>query len=206
MKQSDRTARGRSVQERSRDTRERILDAAVTALVEDGYAGATTLRIQSLANVSRGRLLHHYPSRDALLVAAVAHLTEGRIAALAIEVEWSDDPRERIDQVVDTMWATFQQPFFWASTELWLAARANPVLREVLLPHERRVGAAVSRKVRMFFGSPLAAHPRFGAVRDLLLTSMRGTALAYAFRPADSTADPHLAEWKAMARDLLTRE
>ena len=59
---------------RTATSRARILDAAVACLVESGYSGATTLQIQARAGVSRGRLLHHFPSRDELLVAASRHL------------------------------------------------------------------------------------------------------------------------------------
>src|SRR4051794_23090445 len=75
--------------QRTSDSRTRILDAAVSALVEGGYSAATTLTIQARAGVSRGRLLHHFPSRDLLLVAAAQHLavkrvrdTEDRLAEL----------------------------------------------------------------------------------------------------------------------------
>jgi hypothetical protein len=40
-------------------------------------------------------------------------------------------------------------------------------------------------------------------VRDLVLTSMRGVGLAYAFDPRDPRTDPHLSLWKALARTLL---
>src|SRR3954463_5283324 len=65
----------RSRSERSADSRLLILDAAVACLVEDGYTGASTLAVQARAGVSRGRLLHHFPSRAELLVAAAAPLS-----------------------------------------------------------------------------------------------------------------------------------
>ena len=75
------TAAGsRTRSERSADSRLLILDAAVACLVEDGYAGASTLAVQARAGVSRGRLLHHFPSRAQLLVAAAEHLSTHRLA------------------------------------------------------------------------------------------------------------------------------
>src|ERR1700710_2263412 len=97
----------RAVQERSRDTQARILDSAVTALVLHGYSGATTLRIQEIAGVTRGRLLHHYPSRDDLLVAAVSHLTAARMQDLALDEQWPAGEPDRIDVAIDRMWGTF---------------------------------------------------------------------------------------------------
>src|SRR5215204_4657125 len=70
----------RSRSERTADSRALILDAAVACLVESGYAGASTLAVQARAGVSRGRLLHHFPSRAELLVAAAGHLSSTLLA------------------------------------------------------------------------------------------------------------------------------
>lgn len=189
--------------ERSRVSQERILDAAVTALVESGYSGATTLRIQEIAEVTRGRLLHHFPSRDDLLVAAVAHLTEVRVAQLAIDEPWPSDAEARIDRIVERMWEAFDQPYFWASAELWMAARANPRLREALAPHERRVAAYIHEKMAEFFGPTLSRHPDYPVLRDLLITSMRGLALTYTFRTGDFASESFRADWKSISRRIL---
>src|SRR3954462_7076887 len=123
----------RSRSERSADSRLLILDAAVACLVEDGYAGASTLAVQARAGVSRGRLLHHFPSRAVLLVAAAGHLWETlleevRRRAATLMADQPTGP-ERIDRALELMWATFQEPPFWAAMELWTAGRTDPGLR-----------------------------------------------------------------------------
>src|SRR5262245_11831889 len=55
--------KARTQQERRDQTRGRILDAAVESLIEAGVAGTTTLEVQKRADVSRGALLHHFPSK-----------------------------------------------------------------------------------------------------------------------------------------------
>ena len=40
-------------------------------------------------------------------------------------------------------------------------------------------------------------------MRDLILTSMRGVGLTYAFDLRDPRTDPHLSLWKGLARTLL---
>jgi AcrR family transcriptional regulator len=181
--------RGRR-EERTATSRARILDAAVACLVESGYAGATTLRIQARAGVSRGRLLHHFPSRDELLVAASRHLATERLRAAAARITGLSrglTGGERLERAV----------------ELWTAARTNPGLRRALLPEEREVGAAIRAGADAFYGPRLLAHPRYAQVRDMILTSMRGVGLTYAFDPRDPRTDPHLALWKGLARTLL---
>lgn len=193
----------RARQERSRLSRRRILDATVRVLVERGYANTSTLRIQQEAGVSRGALLNHFPSRDALVVAAVQHLAAERIEDLGTRTQWSSDPALRIAEAVDVMWATYSQPYFWASIELWVAARSKEELREALRPEEQATGAKVRSSTDVFFGPHLCAVPGYPMVRELLNTSMRGVAMTYAFAPRDPTTDPHVADWKEVAGRLL---
>ncbi|PWJ23948.1 TetR family transcriptional regulator [Branchiibius hedensis] len=188
---------------RSRATQQHILDAAVEALVEAGYAGASTLEIQRRAGVSRGRLLHQYPHRDALLVAAVQHIAAARVSATAERRRWPKDAGRRIDAAVAAMWGTYHEGYFWAATELWLAARYNEALREALKPGEQALGASIRAAVDEMFGPELAQHEDYVATRELLNTSMRGVALTYAFDPHDPDRDTHLPMWRGMARRAL---
>lgn len=196
----------RSREQRTSDSRQRILDAAVTCLVESGYSRTTTLTIQARAGVSRGRLLHHFPSKETLLVAAAQHLAATRFAsdglAAADLPAVTDDPEARIDRVVDEMWSTFRQPYFWASVELWTAARTDPALATALLPAERRLGAAIRQTLDAVFEHYLSCE-NYPTVREMLLTSMRGVAMTYGFDPRDHATDPHLAQWKHVAKVLL---
>lgn len=193
--------RGR--QPRSLVTQARILDAAVEALIEHGYAGASTLRIQQMAQVSRGRLLHQFPSRDHLLIAAVQHLATARVEGTRERTGWPASPAERIDAAVDAMWSTYQQGYFWAATELWLASRYNDELREALLPAERSLGAKVRAATDLMFGEPLNRAAGYPAIRELINTSMRGVAVTYAFDRRHAASDSHLPIWKQLAREAL---
>jgi AcrR family transcriptional regulator len=192
---------------RGRATRTLILDAAVECLVAEGYERTTTVGVQVRAGVSRGRLLHHFPSRAALLVAAAQHLAATRIAEME---EWftsselaSEDQRERCDRATDLLWATFRQPYFWAAMELWTAARTDPELRAELLVTERRLGRAIDHVVATMYGPVLSSRSGFDDMRELLFTSMRGAALTYALRPDDPELDPRLPLWRRVARVAL---
>lgn len=192
--------------ERSRLSRNRILDAAVTCLLEDGYAHTTTLTIQARAGVSRGRLLHQFPSKDELLVAAAHHVFSAELAApsdVGGRLAGVRTPGERIDAVIDLLWRTFHVPHFWAATELWVAARTEPSLAEVVRPAERRLGRAIWARMDALFGAELAAHPLYPALRPVLFTSMRGVALSYSFDPRGPGSEPALAHWKQLARQVL---
>ncbi len=193
----------RPLQPRSLITQQQVLDAAVAALIEHGYTGATTVVIQRLAGVTRGLLLHQFPSRDRLLIAAVQHLAAARVEAIGGQTDWPLDPSRRIDAAVEAMWSTYQQGFFWASTELCLAARYNEDLRLALLPAERALGEKIRTATDLMFGTRLIDRPGYAATRELINTSMRGVALTYAFDRRTASTDGHLRVWQATARDAL---
>ena len=192
---------------RTNASRVKILDAAVRCLTEYGYAGTSTLKIQELAGVSRGRLLHQFRSRDQLLAGAVHHLAAGRVEALRSEAtaEMTAGDRDplRIRQAVTRMWADFRQPYFWAEIELWIAARHSPELRTALGPSESVLYRSIYETVDALFGPAYSARARYPLVREILLSSMRGTSLVYSFRARDPLDDTNVDRWTRMAADLL---
>lgn len=206
--QQRRAQRSRSRSERTADSRQLILDATLDCLYELGYARTTTLTIQARAGVSRGRLLHHFPSREGLLVAACSYLSSTHLAELerwAAQVwrDFSGSDVDRLDRAVETAWSTYRQKFFWGSIELWTAARNDECLRAALHPAERRIGTAIQHVLNTMFGPRFSSHPRFPMVCELLLTSMRGVALTYAFNPHPHGDDPHLPMWREISYLLL---
>lgn len=198
-------ARTRS--EQAAIVRLQILDAAIECLVESGFAEASTLKIQQRARVSRGGLLYHFPSRESLLVAAAQHLaavrfTESVAESPSVITAPAGDPL-RVDQAVDHMWARFQEPYFWASIELWVGSLHNSALKAALRPAERELGARIRSIVDSWFGPVITARPQYSALRELLLTSMRGVALTYAFDPRVARYERNLGVWKQMAHVVL---
>ncbi len=119
----------RSQDERSSAMRERLLDATIGCLVDYGYAGTTVTRIAQRAGVTRGAQVHHYPTKDDLVTAAVTHL-----ASKSAEFGWTQvarlaDADDPVGDLLDVLWEMHQGPTFTATVELWVAARTDPDLR-----------------------------------------------------------------------------
>ena len=129
-----------------------------------------------------------------MLVAAAGHLADQRVRATqrrVVETVRADrEGVRRVDHVVELMWASYQEPHYWAASELWMAARTNAEIAVALRPHERRLGATIRAAVGEMFGPPFVDDPRFAMLRDVLLTSMRGVAAAYAFEQRDPEREP----------------
>jgi AcrR family transcriptional regulator len=173
----------RTQQERREDTRGRLLAATIECLVEHGYAGTTTQRVQDRAGLSRGALLHHFATKEALLVAAVSHVADAQIDAVRAGAAGGAASE------VELLHRVMSGPLFLAGLELWQAARTEPALRAALLPAERRVGAAVRQLLDELFPR---SHGRRIEV-DGLLALYRGLALTSVLRP-DADLDRQVLE------------
>lgn len=171
---------------------QRLIAATLECLVERGYAGTSTLEVQQRAGVSRGALLHHFPSRNELIFAALRELMHARAAEVRAQVAAESGGSQRVRRAIELLWSTFNGPLFQASLELWNAARTDPELRAALVHHERELGKAIRPLVRDLFGSEAADHPDFEQVYNLVLQAMRGEATSGILRTPNSKRDQEL--------------
>ena len=129
-------------QDRSRATRQRLLEAAVACLAEHGWAGSTVSVVAERAGVSRGAAQHHFPTREDLFTAAVEYVAEERSTALrALFPEGAADRRAVVAALVDL----YTGPFFRAALHLWVAASNEDQLRDRVTELEARVGRETHR-------------------------------------------------------------
>jgi AcrR family transcriptional regulator len=188
-------------QERSRATQQRLLEATVECLVEFGWSGASTTVIAGRAGVSRGAQLHHYPTRAALVLAAVEHLSDRRAAEIRVEAAaLAGDADRRIDRVIDMLAAAFTGPLFVAALEVWVAARTDPDLKAALVPLEARVG----REMHRLAVDLLDADETRPGVREAVqatLDLLRGLGVANLLSDDSHRREQLLAGWK---RQLAT--
>jgi AcrR family transcriptional regulator len=111
-------------------TRAKILDAAVRCLAEFGYAATSTPLVARLAKVSRGSLLHQFPTKVDLILAVAAHAARGQGAFILEFAQARPAGRERFVGGVDAVWAALKRPEAIALAEINLAARSDPELAE----------------------------------------------------------------------------
>lgn len=158
----------RTQADRSAAMRGRLLDATVECLVSYGYAGTTTPRVAELAGVTRGAQIHHFRSKEDLVVAAIEHLAQQRAQAAIRELgrfTASDDP---ISTVLDFIWESHQGPLFIATMELWVAARTDPVLAQQI----QRVEPVVNSSLIAAIAQLMPEHPAPKEIRNVVYTAM----------------------------------
>jgi AcrR family transcriptional regulator len=189
----------RTQQERRASTRNALLEATIQCLVEKGYAGTTTRAVSERARVSPGALQHHFTSKEELVSEAIGYLG-GELTAQLIEqgVPSASSQRQLTEQLVDYLWQTLNGPLIAAATELAVAARTDPSLRQRLVGAQRQALEGVPLAARQLFPEQ-AAHPDFIGLIDTVLAAMRGVVLLGFVSPADRED-----AWRAVRPHLLT--
>jgi AcrR family transcriptional regulator len=191
-------------QDRSRATRQRLLDAAVECLVEYGWAGTTVTVVAERAGVSRGAAQHHFPTREALTTAAVAHVTEARAADIQRELDALPDGALRTEAVVELIVNWFIGVPFRAALELWVAASADPQLRELVAPLEARTGRRVHQAAVELLGVDESA-PGVRETIQATLDLARGLGLANLLTDDSRRRQGIVRQWARTLDLMLTR-
>ena len=127
--------------------------------------------------MSRGAQLHHFPTKNDLVVAAVEHPTEVRGAELTAAAAALPTGARRTRAVLQMLADHFTSPVFTAALELWVAARTEPALLASVAPLELRVGREVHRLTVELLGADESG----AGVRELVqatLDLVRGLGLA----------------------------
>ena len=188
-------------EERSRAMRARLMDATIECLVERGFGGTSTTVISERAGVSRGAQLHHFPTKNALVVAAVEHLTAVRgdeLARAAAQVPAAHRTRDVLRMLGDH----FASPVFIAALELWVAARTDPSLLEAVEPLERKVGRETHRMTVHLLGAD-ESKPGVRELVQATLDLVRGLGLAATITDDTRRRNRILDQWSRTLDEAL---
>ncbi|GAA2371140.1 TetR/AcrR family transcriptional regulator [Streptomyces cuspidosporus] len=198
-------------QDRSRATRQRLLEAAVACLAEHGWARSTVAVVAERAGVSRGAAQHHFPTREDLFTAAVQHVAEERSAALRAllshERREGREQREpggpgRVAEVVGALVELYTGPLFRAALQLWVVASYEEQLGARVAALEARIG----RETHRMAVEALGADESVPGVRESVqgfLDMARGLGLANLLTDDRARRDRVVAQWARILDDVL---
>lgn len=165
-----------SAAQRLSETRARLLDAVLETVAQCGFTATSTTEVARRSGLTRGAQLHHFGTKDQMMVAAVEHLaTRTRAINMEARLAHLGSGRERLGAALTIMSQMFLGPGPAAYVELWVASRAHPELRPALLD----LDIGNRDMVRALFGEELLARggPQFDGLLDLIMYALRGMAL-----------------------------
>ncbi|NUK06034.1 TetR/AcrR family transcriptional regulator [Streptomyces lunaelactis] len=186
-------------QDRSRVTRQRLLEAAVACLAEHGWAGSTVSAVAERAGVSRGAAQHHFPTREDLFTAAVEYVAEERSQALRAL------PTQDRTAVVAALVDLYTGPLFRAALHLWVAASNEEQLRSRVTELEARVGRETHRIAVQLLNAD-ESRPGVRETVQGLLDMARGLGLANLLTDDAARRDRVVAQWGALVEEALVEE
>ena len=164
-------------QDRSRATRERLLEAVVASLAESGWTRTTMATVAARAGVSRGAAQHHFPTRADLVTAAIRYMTDVRLGELRSTVAAPPAGSNRTRWALDQIAGLYTGALFTAALHVWTEAAVDDELRAQVIPLER----ALAREAYHLAVSLLdvdADDPRVRTVVAGTLDLARGLGLA----------------------------
>jgi AcrR family transcriptional regulator len=139
-KSGARRERRRNV-DRSASTRAQILDATIRALTQFGFGAVTNNLVAELAGVSRGAMMHHFPTRIDLLVATVEYAYSNLTAYRVAQLEKVKPGMPRFRAIIDLAFDTARMPEGLAVSEVRTGCRSDPELGEAVTPLMTHISA-----------------------------------------------------------------
>ncbi len=122
---------------KSEATRNQIINAAIHCIVESSYSNTTTMKIAERAGLSRGAMLHHFPSKIDIIRAVVDYLHKKRLEGFRRAIHEIPEGADRVRLAVRSYWQNVNHPLYVAIFELAVAARTDDDLKQILHPAQR---------------------------------------------------------------------
>jgi AcrR family transcriptional regulator len=193
----------RTQAERRRATQEKVLEAAVDALLDVGYARFTATDVAARAGVSRGAQSHYFRGKvDLILKAARYEMDKATAGAhrIAEKARRSADP---VDAFIDDMEAFFFARSYPAMIELVVAARTDPEIARDYIPIIEEYRDILNGIWLDVFKKAGIADDKASNFLHFTLYIMRGMAVMGQLKPHRDMRKPLLDAWRVAARALL---
>lgn len=195
--------RPRTQAERSEETRTRILKAAANLIRTRGYARFRTADVAEAAGLSRGAQLHHFPTKDALVVATLAYVFEQAQVLSRRRAASLDRPRDLIEAVIADAREFFFSEHFKVAIDIVLSTSTDQSVRKQILDISRKARRPVEAAwtealVASGVPSPVAAD-----IVALTLALVRGLALRTLWDNDPEWFDRLFLVWREMIKVFL---
>jgi AcrR family transcriptional regulator len=163
--------------EKTAETRRRLLDAAIVCLIDRGYANTTTSEIAERAGLSRGAQLYHFPTKEELLTRAVEHLFGLMFGEMKEKVSRLTNVDDRRAMAIDLLWETANGRLMTAWIELIVASRTDSYLRQSVSAANDRAAQFIDRSFKELFPRPDGAGDDYDLIPQMVIMLLEGMAL-----------------------------
>jgi AcrR family transcriptional regulator len=176
------SATRRTNAERTAQTREKVISAAIENIYEMGYEGTSLNSVAARAGVSKGATQHHFPSKAELMVAVAEYCLDLHVKIRG-EIFLKYEPgEERISHTAESSWEIINHPSYTAFIEILMATRNNPELAKLCKPLDEHINAEMQRGERAFCRDfDVEPNELLSTLIRTHVTAMRGIAVGMMF-------------------------
>lgn len=197
------TNRTRTQADRSKEMRQKLIDATIQSLIEKGYARTTAVEVCARASVTRGALFHHFESLPALIAITLSDTYDRLLLATK-----PDEADASLELWVNWAWSRVSQREFKAVIEIWLASRNDPDSTADIQPAIERYKAIFTPSKDNALFTRFGSDKKAGAFYRLAVETMFGLALGRATNPEGEALDHEeivLKQLRTYAREIDTK-
>jgi AcrR family transcriptional regulator len=171
----------RTQEERSTETRRKLIDAAIGVSQESGYANLTITKVAEYAGLSNGAMQHHFSSRDDLVLGVldalypILDMPFEDIASRKLSV------KDRVNTFVDLLWQIYSRPEYLVIWDIAFGTRGEPQLRAKLQAYQREITARVRKQLATAFADVDLTPEGADHIFSMVINCLRGLALQAVF-------------------------
>lgn len=188
----------RTQEERSAATRKRLLEATIDLLIERGYARLTTADIARRAGVSNGARVHHFRTKEDLVVAANKDLYDRAVSLGTARSRSARHSKHPIKDCFDDLISLYFGRWFLGSLDATVAARTDRRLAKKLHPIIVDYHSAIRRAWTRAFAEAGFGPREAEDTYEVVLYTVRGMALSSVRQARPAINAPLVARVTAM--------
>ncbi len=165
---------------RGEETRRALIDGTIRCLNSLGYAGTSIEAVMEETGISRGSVLNQFPTRVALMSAAIEAAMLAMVSDTRRRGAEIDDPVQRVREMCNVFWETQNIPEAVVVTEVLLAARWDGALAQALGPIANRIETEIDQytlELIQAAGVDATFHEHCLLHARILILSLRGITL-----------------------------
>jgi AcrR family transcriptional regulator len=169
------TSPRRSGRQKSAETREALLSAAIEVISEQGWSSVTTTMVADRAGLSRGALQHHFYSREELLLAVAEEVGRKLYEQFDLSDLSTKPLSARIDHLLQHYYSVYSSRLFQAFMSIMLdptSAVADHVRRR-----NQRDQDHMQQTWQSIFADIDVPKSKLVGLRRMVMSAVRGYAL-----------------------------
>lgn len=195
-------AKRQTQEERSRHTRRRVMQATIECILQKGIRATSTVDVARQAGVSRGALVHQFPSKESLMQAALEDLLNREVDSVRDMATRVQAGELDFDTLLKALHEHFKGDLYMVTLEYLTTARTDPAIMEVLVPLAAKFNASLERIwEQLLIGAEHTPHQKRVAL-NATLCMMRGMGAQSIWRDDPELYRDMLLFWKRTLLEL----